>query len=87
MILTKTDSIGHGARALLGSYLPGRRAFWATQCARSALALKDGAAAGDDTWRNLALVGRDIVRDVPVGEISLMQQIAEKSAAFHFVQR
>jgi hypothetical protein len=87
MILTKTDSIDHGARALLESYLPGRRAFWATQCARSALALKDGAAAGDDTWRNLALVGRDILRDIPVGEISLMREIAEKSAAFYFAQR
>ncbi len=86
-ILETTDSVDQGGRALLKDYLPGRRAFWASQCARSALVLKDGAAPGDDAWRRFALVGRDILRDVPLHEIPLMRQVAEKTAVSYFMQR
>jgi hypothetical protein len=40
-ILTTAGSVAAGERALLEGYLPDRRAFWAAQCARSALALRD----------------------------------------------
>ncbi len=86
-VLKATDSIEEGAQALLESYLPGRRAFWASQCALSALALKEGDAAYGRTWTQLALVGRDILRDVPLVDIPLMGQIAEKSAVAFYLQR
>ncbi len=81
-VLKATDSGDDGAQALLEDYLPGRRAFWASQCALSALALKER----DGTWKHLALVGRDLLRDVPLHEIPLMRQIADRSAAAYFMQ-
>ena len=41
-VLKATDSVEEGAQALLEGYLPRRRDFWASQCALSALALKEG---------------------------------------------
>lgn len=84
-ILETTASVIDGAQALLERCLPGRRAFWATQCARSALAMKDEAE--DDGWRHLVLVGRDILGGASLSDIPLMQRIAEKSAVAHFMQR
>ena len=85
-VLKAADSVEAGAQALLAGYLPDRRLFWASLCARSALALKDGAAARDETWKHLALVGRDILGGVPLRNIPLMEQIAEKSATAYFLQ-
>ncbi len=69
---------GHKRRvaALLKTYLPPRRPFWARQCAVSALAMRGDAAS---PWKQLALVGRDIASDLPLERIPLMQQIAEMS--------
>ena len=78
---TPTEAVG----MLLEAYLPKRRAFWASQCALSSLALKDSASRGE-SWKKLALVGRDILRDVPVNDIPLMQRIANRSALAYFMQ-
>ena len=85
--LKAIDSTDEGAQALLGDYLPGRREFWANQCALSALALKAGEATRDGTWRELALVGRDLLRGVPLHDIPLMRQVADKSAVATLMQR
>ncbi|HKN30208.1 MAG TPA: hypothetical protein VJY34_20955 [Roseiarcus sp.] len=85
-VLKATDSVDEGAQALLEGYLPGRRAFWASQCALSALALKDRVATREGSWKHLALVGRDLLRDVPLHDIPLMRQIADRSATVFFMQ-
>jgi hypothetical protein len=85
-VLDATVSIDEGAQALIESYLPGRRAFWASQCALSALALKGDDAGRDGDWKHLALVGRDLLRGVPLHEIPLMRQIADRSATAYFMQ-
>ena len=83
-ILDTTDSPEEAAQALLESYLPRRRAFWASQCALSALAMKDRASRRE-VRKTLALVGRDVLSDVPVNEIPLMRQIAHTSALAYFM--
>ncbi len=40
-VLRPTGAVEEGAQALLEIYLPGRRAFWASQCALTALALRE----------------------------------------------
>jgi len=85
-VLGKASSIEEGAKALLEGYLDGRRSFWARQCALSALTLKDSSPPLDQTWADLALVGRDILRDSPSSEIPLMRQIAEKSAEAFYLR-
>ena len=86
-VLKATDSVDEGAQALLDGYLPSRRAFWASQCALSALALKDRVATREGSWKHLVLVGRDLLRDVPLHDIPLMRQIADRSATAYFIQR
>ena len=86
-LLKTAPAPGAAASALLDSYLPSRRAFWGTQCARSSLALKEAVGPRDETWRHLALVGRDILGDVPLSEIRLMRRIADRSALAYFMQR
>ena len=86
-LLSMARAPGEGASALLERYLPARRGFWAAQCARSSLALMDGAGPRDDTWKRLALVGREILSDVPLSGIPLMRRIAETSALAYFMQR
>jgi hypothetical protein len=83
-ILETVDSLEEGAQALLESYLPRRRAFWASQCALSALAVKDHALR-HEVWKKLALVGRDVIGDVPLDEIPLMRRIAHTSALASFM--
>ena len=83
-VLNATDSIEEGAQALIEGYLPRRRDFWASQCALSALALKEGDTRGS---RTLALVGRDIISGAPLNDIPLMLQIAERSATAFFMWR
>jgi hypothetical protein len=82
-VLRPTDTVEAGAQALLEGYLPGRRAFWASQCALTALALRE--ASPLEPWRELALVGRDILRDKALTDVPLMSQIAERSAMSLFV--
>jgi len=65
------------AEAVLTTYLPRRRQFWARQCAMSALALR--AEPGDSSWKQLALVGRDLASDLPLEHIPLMKQVAATS--------
>ncbi len=79
-VMSATRSVSAGAGALIESYLPSRREFWVTQCARSALALKNGARPRDETWKHLALVGRDLADDMPLSRIPLIHRIAQMSA-------
>ena len=64
---------------LLKTYLPERRAFWARQCAISALVMHNDKKTRHSPWKQLALVGRDIASDLPLDQIPLMKQIAELS--------
>lgn len=64
---------------LMKAYLPERRAFWARQCAISALATRGGEKTDHSPWKQLALVGRDIASDSPIDQIPLMKRIAELS--------
>ena len=72
---------GHKARVaeLLKVHLPERRAFWARQCALSALALRDDGASPRALWKQIALVGRDIAASPALETIPLMRRIAEYS--------
>jgi len=65
---------------LMKAYLPERRAFWARQCAISALAMRGDEKTRHSPWKQLALVGRDIASDLPLDQIPLMKQVAETSA-------
>ena len=56
--------------------LPTTRKFWAERCAWMAATLKEGAAEGDDTWCDFALVARDLVGQRPLAEIPLAARIA-----------
>ena len=47
----------------------------------------DGAGPRDQIWKRLALVGREILSDVPLSSIPLMRRIAERSARVYFTQR
>jgi hypothetical protein len=84
-VLRPTKTIADGAEALLDAYLPGRRLFWARQCALTALALSAGSP--PEASRNLALVGRELLGEAPLPEIPLMRQIAETSAISFFAYR
>jgi hypothetical protein len=64
---------------LMKVFLPGRRHFWARQCALSSLAMRGDKKAAHAPWREFALVGRDIASDLPLDQIPLMKQIAETS--------
>jgi hypothetical protein len=64
---------------LMKAYLPQRRAFWARQCAISALAMHGDKKTRHSPWKQLALVGRDIASDLSIDQIPLMKQIAEMS--------
>jgi hypothetical protein len=86
-VMSAARSASAGAGALIESYLPSRREFWVAQCARSALALKDGARPRDETWKHLALVGRDLAGDMPLSRIPLIQRIAETSARAYSLQK
>jgi hypothetical protein len=86
-VMSEAKSVSAGAGALIESYLPSRREFWVAQCARSALALKDGARPRDETWKHLALVGRDLADDVPLSRIPLIHRIAEMSARAYSLQK
>ncbi len=86
-IMSAARSASAGASALIESYLPSRREFWVAQCARSALALKDGARPRDQTWKHLALVGRDLADDIPLSRIPLIHRIAEMSARAYSLQK
>jgi hypothetical protein len=62
--------------AISAQLLPTRRKFWAERCAWMAATLKEGAAEGDDTWCDFALVARDLVGQRPLAEIPLAARIA-----------
>jgi hypothetical protein len=64
---------------LIKDYMPGRRSFWARQCALSALAMHGDPKNRHPLWRQMALVGRDIASDIPLEQIPLMKQIAKVS--------
>ena len=64
---------------VIKAYLPERRAFWARQCAISALVMHNDKKTRYSSWKQLALVGRDIASDLPLDQIPLMKQIAELS--------
>jgi hypothetical protein len=86
-VMSAARSASAGAGALIESYLPSRREFWVAQCARSALALKDGAHPRDQAWKHLALVGRDLADDMPLSRIPLIHRIAEMSARAYSLQK
>ena len=56
--------------------VPTRRTFWAERCAWMAATLKEGAVEGDNSWRDLALVARDLAGQRPLDEIPLIARIA-----------
>lgn len=62
--------------AVSAQLLPARRKFWAERCAWMAATLKEGAAEGDDTWCDFALLARDLVGQRPLAEIPLTARIA-----------
>jgi hypothetical protein len=62
--------------AVYTQLLPTRRTFWSERCAWMAATLKEGAAEGDDSWRDLALVARDLAGQRPLNEIPIIAQIA-----------
>jgi hypothetical protein len=64
---------------LMKDYLPGRRPFWARQCAISALAMHGDPKNRHALWRQMALVGRDIASDIPLEQMPLMKRIAKVS--------
>jgi hypothetical protein len=64
---------------LMKDYLPERRSFWARQCAISALAMHGDQKTRHSLWKQLALVGREIASDAPLGQIPLLKQVAEVS--------
>jgi hypothetical protein len=64
---------------LMKVYLPERRAFWARQCAISAFVMHGDKKSRLASWKQLALVGRDIASDLPLDQIPLMKKIAELS--------
>ncbi|MCI4682060.1 hypothetical protein K9U39_00100 [Rhodoblastus acidophilus] len=66
-------------KKLLEAYLPGRRHFWARQCAMTALVLRAGRDRIDTAWPQLARAGRDIASDRPLAEIPLMTRVAEET--------
>lgn len=68
---------------VLNVYLPTRREFWARQCAFSALAMGGDSKSrlSNNFWKQLALVGRDIVSDKPLNQIPLMNKIAAITVA------
>ena len=63
-------------QAVSAQLLLTRRNFWAERCAWMAATLKEGAAEGDDTWCDFALVARDLVGQRPLAEIPLAARIA-----------
>jgi hypothetical protein len=85
-VLSGAESVEEGAQALLEGYLKGRRTFWATQCALSALALEDASASGGQRPADFAVVGREILREIPLADIPLMRQIANRSATVFFAR-
>jgi hypothetical protein len=66
-------------KKLLDAYLPDRRAFWARQCALSALTLRNARDRIYKNWPQVALTGRDIASEKPLAEIPLMTRIAEQT--------
>jgi hypothetical protein len=62
--------------AVSAQLLPTRRAFWAERCAWMAATLKEGTDEGDDTWRDFALVARDLAGERPLASIPLAARIA-----------
>jgi len=56
--------------------LPTRRTFWAERCAWMAATLKEASDEGDHTWREFALVARDLVGERPLEAIPLAARIA-----------
>ncbi len=58
--------------AILAQLLPTRRRFWGERCAWMVATLKEGGAEGDDTWRDFALVARDLVGQRSLDEIPLL---------------
>ncbi len=81
-ILRPTRTVEDGAQALLEDHLPGRRLFWARQCALTAIALSAGSL--PEASRSLAFAGREILREGRLADIPLMRQIAETSAVAFF---
>jgi hypothetical protein len=74
--------------AVSAQLLPARRTFWAERCAWMAATLKEGAAEGNDTWCDFALVARDLVGQRPLAEIPLATHIAAATVeAFEQHQR
>jgi hypothetical protein len=81
-LLAATKTRPQRIKKLLSSYLPQRKAFWARQCAISALALSGPAGSEPAPYGHaLALIARDLASEKPVDEIPLMREIAGVTAA------
>ena len=81
-LLAATKTRPQRVKKLLASYLPQRKAFWARQCAISALALRGTAGRPPAPYCSaLALIARDLASDKPIDQIPLMREVAEGTAA------
>jgi hypothetical protein len=78
-LLSRVGGFRQRVHKMMHDWLPGRRQFWARQCALSALAMRGNGRQHNSAWKPLALVGRDIVSDMPLDRIPLMKRIAEVS--------
>jgi hypothetical protein len=80
-LLAATKTRPQRLKKLLGAYLPQRRAFWARQCAISALALRGAPGIKPAPYGlSLALIARDLDSDRPLDENPLMREIAGATA-------
>ena len=81
-IFAKVKGKKRRAEAVLKSYLPGRRHFWARQCALTALSLH-AENPMHPVWRALAVIGRDLAAGAPFDKIPLMRFIAEHTVEYY----
>ena len=80
---------GHAQRLhkVMDGYMPGRRAFWARQCARSALAMQGDMAGPDSLGRAFALVGLQVASDAKLEDVQLLRMVAESSISAYNAHR
>lgn len=86
-VLNAARSVSAGAGALIESYLPRRREFWAAQCVGSALALKAAPARAMKPGNISRSWAADLSADLPLSRIPLIHRIAETSARAYAQQK
>lgn len=72
---------------LLKQYLPGRRRYWAAQCAWSVAVLRETGGKDKALAHALALLGGHLCSDGPLADNPLMRSVAEISIEAYMAQR